>query len=714
MRLLAIQKQWQAQVLSGCSAKQSSTTGTKKYVLAQFPYPSGSLHMGHARVYTMADTLARFHRLQGHDVKCPMGWDAFGLPAENAARERKVDPAVWTDDNIKSMRAQMDNLGFAFDLDQSDPLNTSRVEYYKWTRWLFERLYAKGLAYKQEAPVKWDPVDQTVLADEQVDAQGRSWRSGAVVQTRLLSQWFFRITRYADRLVDDLDLLDEWPESVKQMQREWIGRQVGYTDRLFGHNGCSEEVFLTRPFEGIKSITVPKGHSFAHLDHVKSQLSVNINIPVQVSETADTVQVNYHQIPTTLDPSVYKVEKRYRLRDWLISRQRLWGCPIPINNCPRHGHTLSSDPQCEACPDKLPETDTMDTFVDSSWYFLRFCDPKNAEKIFDSELVKRWMPVDVYIGGVEHAVLHLLYARFMHKFVVDEMQLDTGPEPFKRLLCQGLVMGKTFKCPSTGRYLKPGEYQAVSTSGTTVAVMSDGRPARIAYEKMSKSKHNGVDPDSLVQLYGADAVRLNILFKAPPEYTLFWDERDLIGQQRWLIRLLNLYEEYARQEVITDNVVTVADQQLLMALNDTLDLVTEDLRNTQFNTVIAALMKLSNRLNDFKEKQRSTAYKTCLQHIAVMLYPMAPHTASHLHHILNPSVCITSVEWPRKVDLPEGCRPSSTIAVQVDGKTVSKVQCVRDCEQEQVHEQVCAHMVQVPCSPSRIIFIPNRVINYCT
>ena len=578
----SIEGKWSQQVLNA----RSGDGGEKFYVLAQFPYPSGSLHMGHVRVYTIADALARMKRLQGCRVLHPLGWDAFGLPAENAARERGIDPAHWTRTNIAQMKRQIMDLGIQIPWDERE-INTSDAAYARWTRWLFARLFRKGFAYRAHAEVNWDPKDETVLADEQVSAEGRAWRSGALVQRRLLPQWFLKITAYAPELLAGLDTLPQWPHGVKEMQRNWIPQ----------------------------------------------------------------------------------------MRDWLVSRQRRWGTPIPILHCPSCGPVLTIDDQgndlpnsnteCHQCgrkDDIQAETDTMDTFVDSSWYFLRFLDPHNSSLAFDPRQLS-WMPVDVYVGGVEHSILHLLYARFIHKFLMDDLQAWGPREPFQRLLCQGLVMGRTFRCPDTHAYLKPNELtESPNRSMRSMVVKATGREALVSWEKMSKSKYNGVDPAQLLDVHGADCLRLAVLFKAPVESHLYWDEQDVVGISRWMHRILAM--PVNRHPSPTSR----------RALARTRAQVLRDLGGKfQFHTAIAALMKLSNELDAIGGFDQE-----CLEQFAVMLYPLAPHLASELYSKSGKEEDISNAAWPcTSIAASDNAGPGY-LKVQLDGKVIGEVEYSHD------------------------------------
>ncbi|KAK4227082.1 hypothetical protein QBC38DRAFT_478635 [Podospora fimiseda] len=665
---------------------QDASKHKGKYILPMFPYPSGYLHLGHLRVYTIADVVARFHSLQGHHVMLPMGWDAFGLPAENAAIERGINPATWTKSNINKMKEQLDLMNGSW--DWSRELATCDPTFYKHTQKIFLLLHEKGLAYQTEAEVNYDPVDKTVLANEQVDANGCSWRSGAKVEKRKLKQWFLRITEFAEPLLKDLEVLaknEAWPERVLTMQKNWLGKSTGAIIRFpfehFPEGGI--EVFTSRPdtvcgvqylalasthplvakltetdpelqafldtlpglppdskvgymlphirvlnpleHEGKKPDTIPvyiapyvlgdygegavmgvpghdvRDHSFWKL-HGKDQ---PVRIVLAASEDESTTAMvnepftdhgvmNEHSGPykgmsskeagenivSLLEKKRFaKPVDKWRLRDWLISRQRYWGTPIPIIHCNSCGAVPVPDDQL---PVQLPEvdahwagkktgnpletldewvntecpkcqgpakrdTDTMDTFVDSSWYYARFIDPHNPEKPFDAEKAKTKLPVDIYIGGIEHAILHLLYARFIYKFLMSSSLVEETEgihEPFKRLITQGMVHGKTYTNPATGLFLKPDEVDL--TDPLKPKVVATGELATVSYEKMSKSKYNGVDPTGVIAQHGADATRAHMLFQAPVSEILDWDGDKMVGVTRWLGRLWDLVHKLER------------------------------------------------------------------------------------------------------------------------------------------------------------------------
>eukprot|EP01113_Clastostelium_recurvatum_P007894 TRINITY_DN13696_c0_g1_i3.p1 TRINITY_DN13696_c0_g1~~TRINITY_DN13696_c0_g1_i3.p1 ORF type:complete len:963 (-),score=163.13 TRINITY_DN13696_c0_g1_i3:21-2633(-) len=750
--------------------------------------------MGHVRVYTISDTIARTMKMKGYDVLHPMGWDAFGLPAENAAIERNTHPREWTIKNIAHMKGQLNKLNIDFNWDKE--LSTCEPDYYKWTQSVFLQLYHAGLAYQKEAHVNWDPVDMTVLANEQVDATGRSWRSNAIVERRLMRQWFFKITDYAQPLHDDLAGMDGWPEPVKMMQRSWIGPSKGALVKFkIQHSTYGDlEIFTTRPdtLFGVTFVALAPGHklvdealSSSHLstdekdrirnfvenakrklatrDHeeqAKSREGVALgmsvkhpltgtSIPIYVSEYVlmdygtgavmgvpahderDFEFATRHNLPIkrvvapvsssspstsssslSLSPPLSKAyveegvlvdsaefsgmtsslarEKiaqalqnqqkgaqhtQYRLRDWLISRQRYWGCPIPVVNCsscgvvpvpekdlpvilPHNftftgkGNTLSSlddwiNTTCPCCGGRaMRETDTMDTFVDSSWYFLRFPDSNNKDQMFNPKTTSEKMPVDIYIGGIEHAILHLLYARFITKVLYDR-GLVTCREPFKALLTQGLVNARTYRDPQSQKPVPPGMVDRTNPDGTPRHATS-GTPLQVTWEKMSKSKHNGIDPDDVVDQYGADTARLFILFKAPPENSLEWDEAGIEGCHRWLGRVNTLINSYVTtmqqhqptpQSEMAAKSLTAQDSfvQEVKAVRQvqatTIARVTDSIcRLRTFNTAVSELMKFSNFLADTSSaiKMHAPEYHSALCTLVLLLAPMAPGTSASL------------------------------------------------------------------------------------
>ncbi|CEJ00961.1 hypothetical protein G6F70_002253 [Rhizopus microsporus] len=740
------------------------------YTLSMFPYPSGMLHMGHVRVYTISDTIQRFRKMLGYNVLHPMGWDAFGLPAENAAIERGIHPAEWTTKNIAAMKEQMSKL--CIDFDWSKEVTTCDPEYYRWTQYIFLELYNAGLAYQKEAVVNWDPVDQTVLANEQVDPEGKSWRSGALVERKKLKQWFFKVTEFAEDLLKDIDRLENWPERVKQMQRNWIGKSEGAE---FTFNTTSSKtmepikVFTSRPdtIFGVQYLVLAPEHPLVNKENLPSEHADTVlnfveslkkkqnmdaaeeskqgvftglfaknpftkeDIPIYVAPyvvsdygTGAVMGVPAHDkrdfefchvnkvtenIKFVVEPCIKPVDEpvdkstpftaegiltelsgpykgmkskeaakailrdaqkmgigrpttQYRLRDWLLSRQRYWGAPIPIIHCPTckvvpvpkedlpvslpldvefsgKGHSPLARKEdwvkckCPKCHGPARrETDTMDTFVDSSWYFMRYTDPHNKSLPFDPEKASALLPVDTYIGGVEHAILHLLYSRFISKALLKQgayhQSAETKPgngEPFNILLTQGMVHGRTFKDPNTSRFLKPEEIDASDPANPKI--IATGETPLITFEKMSKSKYNGVDPVNVITECGVDPTRLHILYKAPPSEVLEWDDTSIVGMQRWLAKVLKLSQSTPKNTNALPLIknMTKDEKELYRMTHQTIMQVTENMTRTySFNTVISDLIKLSNAISSSTAPADSPVYYHAVQSLVKMMAPMAP------------------------------------------------------------------------------------------
>ncbi|KAI8324649.1 leucyl-tRNA synthetase [Martensiomyces pterosporus] len=838
-----------------------------------FPYPSGVLHMGHVRVYTISDTLSRFYRMTGKQVVHPMGWDAFGLPAENAAIERGIAPEEWTRRNIGVMKEQLSKILTDFDWDRE--LATCDPGYYKWTQHLFLQLYKHDMVYRKEALVNWDPIDQTVLANEQVDKNGRSWRSGAVVEQRKLKQWFAKITSYADDLLKDLDGLD-WPEHVKSMQANWIGRSEGaeFTFDLDvpGKSGerDSISVFTSRPdtLFGVSYVAIAADHPLVSKERLpagragevlarakeiasslagggdraqgakagvftglfaKHPLDPERRVPVYVADyvlsgygtgavmgvpahdardyefcQANSVPIHAPVVepaapdaktaasdaPVFADLGVLrelpengrfggmsseqakreiideaakrgsgKAVVNYRLRDWLLSRQRYWGAPVPIVHCPscgtvpvpesdlpvelpkgielsgRGGSPLARATHWVNC--KCPEcggaakrdTDTLDTFVDSSWYYLRYTDAQNSGLPFSPTMASAAMPVDIYIGGVEHAILHLLYSRFISKFLwktgsygssADLTGARNG-EPFKRLLTQGMVTGKS----GAPRIIKTGETPDTS------------------YEKMSKSKYNGVDPTETVEKFGADATRLHMLYLAPPQDVLEWDTQSIVGMQRWINRVGRLVDSACDAQPTQTLEQALAKRagwskearETYRQTNIAIQRTTESLRGSfAFNTAIASLIELSNYLGSAKDKSHAT-FAHGVSCLIRMLSPMAPSVGEELWEIAAKSGYLAAAgvsgaassssvfaePWP-DVDESALKRHSTTIVVQVNGKVRFKLE---DVDSDQARDRLLDLVYDQPQAKKwlfdgasgqrrhvvKTIHVPNKLVN---
>ncbi len=847
------QQTWTAQELY----KTDTTSNKPKfYALSMFPYPSGNLHMGHVRNYVITDAIARFKRMQGFRVLHPMGWDAFGLPAENAAIERNLHPAKWTYANIAHMREQLKQLGLSIDWERE--VATCSPDYYKWTQWIFLQFFQAGLAYQREAAVNWDPIDQTVLANEQVDGQGRSWRSGALVEKKLLRQWFLKITDYADRLVADLEQLSGWPEKVKTMQANWIGRSVGaYLE--FPIVGASEKVavFTTRPdtVYGVSYVVlapehplvaqvttpdrsaavaafiaevssesemdrtaddkpkrgVPTGGSVINpftgqrvpiwiADYVLYEYGTGAVMGVPAHDDRDFKFATQYQLPITtviLNPKADaakgayteagimtdsgrftgmdsivgkaaivtyaeeqgygKAKIQYRLRDWLISRQRYWGAPIPIIHCPDCGAVAVPDADlpvqlpedveftgkggnplaqlsdwvnvpCPSCRNPAKrETDTMDTFIDSSWYFLRYTDANNSDKIFDTSQVNDWMPVDQYVGGVEHAILHLLYSRFFTKVLSDRTDGDNADskllkfaEPFKRLLTQGMVQGLTYVNPAKEGKDKWVPFGAVNPDNPTDP--STGEPLELLYATMSKSKGNGIAPEEVITQYGVDIARMFILFKAPPEKDLQWDEADVEGQARFLNRVWRLVYDYVNnpEAVKVDFTqlpvaTTEIEKNLRKAIHTAIKEITEDLDGDyQFNTAISELMKLSNAMND-ADCKNSPIYAESIITLILLLSPFSPHMSEELWQLTGHSGSVHTQAW-QQFDPDALVADKITLVIQIMGKTRGTIEVSATADKQELEkyarESEIAKKFITDKEVKKVIVVPGKLVNF--
>ncbi|KAM0526895.1 hypothetical protein ACHAPS_003472 [Verticillium nonalfalfae] len=845
--LPALDRKWRENWASSQEPAASHDNKPTKFVLPMFPYPSGTLHLGHLRVYTIADVVARFHALQGSKVLLPMGWDAFGLPAENAAIERGINPATWTTSNIAKMKEQLGKMHGSW--DWSKEITTCDPEFYKHTQKLFLMLHERGLAYQAESEVNWDPVDLTVLANEQVDANGCSWRSGAKVEKRQLKQWFFRISEFRDALLADLEALakeEAWPERVLAMQKNWLGKSTGATVKFpvmaMGQDAhAAIEVFTTRPdtLFGVQYLALASTHPVvaqlaksdpelqAFLDtlpglprdskvgymlpqiravnplayHEDTPDATKASLPIYVAsyvlgdygegavmgvpghdvrdhafwkehrydepvrfvlaaseDESTTAMANEpivdHGIMTehsgpfkgkkSIDggkmlvavleaADLAKPMDKWRLRDWLISRQRYWGTPIPIIHCDscgpvpvpadqlpvklpnvsdhwaggQPGNPLERTPEWSetSCPEcggaAKRDTDTMDTFVDSSWYYARFADPHNKELPFSQEATKM-LPVDLYLGGIEHAILHLLYARFIYKFMASTDLFPSGPdsetishEPFKRLITQGMVHGKTYSDPKTGRFLKPDEVDLSDASNPKV--VATGATANVSFEKMSKSKHNGVDPTVCIETHGADATRAHMLFQAPVSDVLNWDEDKIAGVTRWLNRLFEHVKGTAAQASSDETAVAYftdgsrrlesmteaelskwgTEAALWRAVQSTITSVTDSYNKVYpMNTIVSDLMSLTNTLLD-SEASSPVVRREATSAILRMLAPITPAFAEECWSLLHPGTrsMFTSAAFPTADDTAALLQPrKQTCAIQVNGKVRGVVQ----------------------------------------
>ena len=786
----------------------------KFYCLAMFPYPSGRLHMGHVRNYAIADVISRYHRMQGKNVLQPMGWDAFGLPAENAAMENKVPPAKWTYGNIDYMRQQLQRLGYAYDWTRE--LATCHRNYYRWEQWFFTRLFKKGLAYKKEAEVNWDPVDQTVLANEQV-VEGRGWRSGALVERRSIPQWFIKISAFSQELLDDLQFLKGWPEKVKTMQTNWIGRSEGI-DLVFEVAGGSEDslkwlsVYTTRPdtLLGVTYVAVAPQHPLAKkaastnpglADFIEQQIKIKVaeadlatmeklgmdtglkaihpitnaevNIfvanfvlmsygsgavmavpghdqrdwefakkygleikqvikPASPNSLCDLKEAAYVEkgilinsgefdgldFESAFEAIALRLDKigkgqkaiNYRLRDWGVSRQRYWGAPIPMINCNTCGSVPVPDEdlpvilpediefddsgsplgkiqeffkvECPKCHEEAQrETDTFDTFMESSWYYARFTCCDQDDSMLDHR-ANYWLPVDQYIGGIEHAILHLLYARFYHKLLRNE-GLVNSDEPFTHLLTQGMVL-------------------------------KDGH-------KMSKSQGNTVDPMPLIEKYGADTVRMFVMFASPPDQSLDWSESGVEGSSRFLKRLWKIVVSHqpVSYQGFSAQVFNEKQLKLRLKIHQTIQKVSDDFSRRQtFNTAIAAIMELINATSRFLEsasqKEDKQVVQEALEAAILMLAPIAPHFCHALWNHLGHDEAVIEATWPR-VDESALIQNTMLIVLQVNGKLRSKIEVPRDIAKADLERLALGdEAIQRFTSNGtvrKIIVVPKRLVN---
>jgi len=825
-------RRWQARWADeSCFAADSNSSKPKTYVLEMFPYPSGRVHMGHVRNYTMGDVIARFRRMQGHEVLHPMGWDAFGMPAENAAMERKVHPGEWTWANINTMREQLKRLGFA--LDWSRELATCDPAYYGHEQALFLDLFDAGLVYRKESEVNWDPVDMTVLANEQV-IDGRGWRSGAPVERRKLAQWFLKITDFADDLLEGLQTLDQWPEKVRLMQENWIGRSRGLQFRfrlgeeISGLAGI--EVFTTRPdtIFGASFVAVAADHPIAQAAaaadsgaaafvaeckaggtsaaeietaekkgydtglEVVHPLDPEWRLPVYIAnfvlmdygtgaifgvpghdqrdfefarqydlpirrvvaassdlasepigdeaESAPGIAVNSRFLDgLTTEQAAAEVIRRaeeagwgrgtvqYRLRDWGVSRQRYWGTPIPIIHCPTCGGvpvsrdqlpvTLPEDVDFEApgnpldrhptwkhveCPScggpATRETDTLDTFVDSSWYFIRFASQPPGRP-FDRVEAEKWLPVGQYIGGVEHAILHLLYARFWTRALQRLGRIGVA-EPFKGLFTQGMVTHGTYRA-ADGSWLSPDE---VTRNGDDWVRIVDGEPVTLGrVEKMSKSKRNTVDPEPILAKYGADAVRWFMLSDSPPERDLEWSESGIEGASRFVQRVWRLANGSAVGEG-QDNALERKVHQAIAAVGEAID-------GLQFNKAVAQLYELTSAI----EKAKPSATRTqAIRTLILLIAPMAPHLAEECWALLGERGMIADAAWPT-FDSALLVDEQVTLAIQVNGKLRDTVTAQRGLDRAAL-EALALGSANVQrqlagAAPRKIVVVPDRLVN---
>ena len=877
----------------------------KYYCLSMFPYPSGKLHMGHVRNYTIGDVLSRHHRMKGRNVMQPMGWDAFGLPAENAAMANNVPPAAWTYSNVEYMKKQLKSLGLG--IDWSREVTTCRPEYYRWEQWLFTRLFRKGIIYKKTATVNWDPVDNTVLANEQV-IDGRGWRSGAVVEKRDIPMYFFRITQYAEELLQGLDTLPGWPEQVKTMQANWIGKSYGvrfafpyqldgrdeklwvYTTRADTIMGvtfiavAAEHPLATRAAEGNLQLAafieeckqggvaeadiatmekkgMPTGISVTHPltgervpvwvgnyvlmgygegavmavpahDERDFHFAKKYNLPIkqviyaheskeilaavkaEVLRTAPEISneqlaevmsvsdntfaddfwqewyeskegfcvnsgkydgLNHAQAVDAIAADLKAKglgdkQMQFRLRDWGISRQRYWGCPIPIIHCPTCGDVPVPDEQlpvvlpedvvpdgagsplakmptfyecaCPQCGGKAKrETDTMDTFVESSWYYARYASPQCAGGMVDGDAARHWLPVDQYIGGIEHAILHLLYARFFHRLMRDEGLLS-GDEPFTNLLTQGMVVAPTFYRESADgkkHWINPADVDVeldAKARPVGARLKSDGQHVAIGgTEKMSKSKNNGVDPQAIINRYGADTARLFMMFAAPPEQSLEWSDAGVEGAFRFLKRVWKFACDHHQriqtslQSRLQWNNPAPSQKKTRYQLHKLLQQANYDFGRHQFNTVISSTMKMLHALDEmslsYANDEVGKGFDPCGnvydQYVCEgmgialrLLSPIAPHITQTLWKELGYGEDILSAPWP-EVDEAALVQDEIEIVIQVNGKLRGNLTVPKNADKAVLERLVLAHeAVQKQLAggtPKKIVVVPGRLIN---
>ncbi|MAR00570.1 MAG: leucine--tRNA ligase [Oceanospirillaceae bacterium] len=843
----AVQSQWDENKVFKAVTDASKE---KFYCLSMFPYPSGRLHMGHVRNYTIGDVISRYQRMLGRNVLQPMGWDAFGLPAENAAIKHQVAPAKWTKENIAYMKGQLKSLGFGYDWDRE--LATCDPEYYRWEQWFFTQLIEKDLAYKKVSAVNWCPNDQTVLANEQV-IDGCCWRCDTVVERKEIPQWFIRITAYAEELLNDLDQLDGWPEQVRAMQRNWIGKSRGI-QMAFGLKDRDEklEIYTTRPdtLMGVSYVAVAAGHPLAkeaaetnpelaafieecaksgtaeadlatrekkgmktgfkaihpisgeEVDvwaanfvlmefgtgavmavpghdqrdwEFAQQYGIEIRQVVEATEgePADLSKEAFTEKGTLINSGEFdglgfdaafdaiatrlqndgkgEIKVNYRLRDWGVSRQRYWGAPIPVVrtaegesipapeslqpiilptdvvmdgvNSPIKNNPDFENIELDGQP-AFRETDTFDTFMESSWYYARYCSPRDDTQMLDPAEANYWLPVDQYIGGIEHAILHLLYARFFHKLLRDA-GLVQSDEPFKSLLCQGMVLADAFfYTTETGakEWVNPTEVEVDTDDKgriTGAKRISDGKTLQFAgMSKMSKSKNNGVDPQEAIQQYGADTVRLYTMFAAPPEQTLEWSDSGVQGAQRFLQRVWRLSYELLQQADKGDAANLSKDEKdARRKIHETIQKVSDDVgRRNNFNTGIAAIMELLNALQklDLTQSGSRAVVSEGLDAIIRMLAPVAPHITQSLWQAFGQSGLIIDAAWP-EVDESALVKDSLLIIVQVNGKVRAKLEVPASASKDEIEEQAMADeniQKQIEGKTVRkVIVVPGKLVN---
>ncbi|WP_027966694.1 leucine--tRNA ligase [Halomonas halocynthiae] len=822
----------------------------KFYCLSMFPYPSGKLHMGHVRNYTIGDVISRYQRMQGKNVLQPMGWDAFGMPAENAAIQNQVPPAQWTHQNIDYMRNQLKALGFAYDWNRE--FATCDSDYYRWEQWFFTRLVEKGLVYKKMSTVNWDPIDQTVLANEQV-IDGCGWRSGAPVVRKEIPLWFLKITDYADELLADLDKV-EWPEQVKTMQRNWIGKSRGVELAFDIDDHEPLRVYTTRPdtLMGVTYLAVAAAHPLAKAaaesnpdlaafnkdclnggtseaelarmekrgmptgryavhplsgrripvfvanfvlmeygtgavmavpahDQRDWEFATKYDLPIEAviadaqGQVPDVTQGAYDEHGILINSGEFnglefqaafnaitdklvdqghgEIKTNYRLRDWGVARQRYWGAPIPVKYGPE-GQTvpLSDDELPVSLPlevtvdasgsplKKMPEfselgdgwlreTDTFDTFMESSWYYARFCCADNHEAMLD-ERANYWLPVDLYIGGIEHAILHLLYARFFHKLMRDFGLVDSD-EPFQRLLTQGMVIAETYSrllANGSKEWFNPADVEVTrDDKGRPLSAMliSDGKPVDMGgIEKMSKSKNNGVDPQSMIDRFGADTVRLFMMFAAPPEQSLEWSDSGVEGAHRFVKRLWKLVNDHLTAQSghadirsINTQDLNAAQRELRRKTHETIKKASDDIgRRTTFNTAIAAVMELTNAYSRFDDTSPtgSAVAREAIETCVLLLAPIIPHACHALWQALGHDTPVIDATWP-VLDESALTRDVVELVIQVNGKLRARIEVNADADRDAIEatamasENVLRHVEGK--TVRKVIVVPGKLVN---
>lgn len=829
------------------------------YCLSMFPYPSGKLHMGHVRNYTIGDVISRYQRMLGKNVLQPMGWDAFGMPAENAAMKNNVAPAKWTYENIAYMKSQLRSLGLA--VDWSREVTTCKPDYYRWEQWLFTRLFEKGVIYRKNGTVNWDPVDQTVLANEQV-IDGRGWRSGALIEKREIPMYYFKITAYADELLESLDELTGWPEQVKTMQRNWIGKSRGmevqfpYNVDSIGESGTLK-VFTTRPdtLMGATYVAVAAEHHLATLaaqnnpelqafiaeckggsvaeadvatqekkglptglfvehpltgeklpvwvanyvlmhygdgavmavpahDERDFEFAHKYNLPIKSVVRTSSGETNpapwqdaYGEHGTLINSGEFDgldfvgafdamevalIKKelgasrtQFRLRDWGISRQRYWGCPIPIIHCAACGDVPVPEDQLpvvlpeDVVPDgagsplaRMPEfyecncpkcgqpakreTDTMDTFVESSWYYARYASPHFEGGLVEKSAADHWLPVDQYIGGIEHAILHLLYARFFHKLMRDE-GLVSSNEPFKNLLTQGMVIAETYyRREANGAYtwFNPADVELERDSKAKVIsakLKSDGLPVEIGgTEKMAKSKNNGVDPQSMIDQFGADTCRLFMMFASPPDMSAEWSDSGVEGSHRFLKRVWRLAQAHVTQGLPGKaDLASLSDEQKAVrrSIHLAIKQASQDVgQNHKFNTAIAQVMTLMNVLEKAPQgtEQDRALIQEGLETVTLLLAPITPHISHELWHRLGHADPVIDAAWP-VLDDSALVQDSLQLVIQVNGKLRGQIEMPASATREEVEAAARANENVLRfvdgLTIRKVIVVPGKLVN---